>query len=220
MSLYEPMDTDHRQTLLGLNQDKELERLISDIMNHTFSPNALAESRELVKLGNALESLKDTLRSTSIRAKLWLRFMAYIDIIKDFICCERLGMWDGHLNAVTALLNLSAATGHIHYAKSARLYVQEMRKLPSTHPWRHQKFVEGYHTVRRSEILWAGLWTDIVIEQVLMRSLKSRGGLTTGRGMTTSLRQQWVYSMHACAAIHDAMTSLTGKHHITSHQHC
>ena len=215
----EPMDTDHRQTLLGLNQDKELERLISDVMNHKVSPNALAESRELVKLGNALKCHKNTLRSTSRTAKLWLQFMVYIEIIKDFICCERLGMWDGHLNAVTALLNLFAATGHIHYAKSARLYVQEMRKLPSTHPWLHQKFVEGYHTVRRSDRLWAGLWTDIVIEQVLMRSLKSRGGLTRGRGMTESVRQQWVYIMHACAAIHDAMTSLTGKHHTTSHQH-
>ena len=192
MSLYEyePMDTDHRQPLLGLNQDNELERLISDVMNHKVSPNALAESRELVKLGNALECLKDTLRSTSRTAKLWLRFMDYIEIIKDFICCERLGMWDGHLNAVTALLNLFAATCHIHYAKSASLYVQEMRKLPSTHPWLHQKFVEWYHTVRRSERLWAGLWTDIVIEQVLMRSLKSRGGLTRGRGITESVRQQ------------------------------
>ena len=125
-------------------------------------------------------------------------------------------MWDGHLNAVTALLNLFAATCHIHYAKSARLYVLEMRKFPSTHPWLHQKFDEGYHTVRRRERLWAGLWTDIVIEQVLIRYLKSRVGLT----MTESVRQQWVYSMHACAAIHDAMTSLTGKHHTTSHQHC
>ena len=81
-------------------------------------------------------------------AKLWLRFMDYIEIIKELICCERLGMWDVHLNAVTALLNLIAATGHIHYAKSARLYVQEMRKLPSTHPWLHQKFVEGYHCAK------------------------------------------------------------------------
>ena len=211
MSLYEPMDTDHRQTLLGLNQDNELERIISDVMNHKVSPNALAESRKLVKLGNALECLKDTLRSTSRTAKLWLRFMDYIEIIKDFICCERLGMWDGHLNAVTALLNLFAATCHIQYAKSARLYVQEMYKLPSSRTWLHQKFVEGYYTVRRSERLWAGLWTDVVIEQVLMRSLKSRGGLTRSRGMTESVRQQWVYSMYACAAIRDAMPSLTGS---------
>ena len=70
------------------------------------------------------------------------------------------------MNAVTALLNIFAATGHIHYAKSARLYVQEMRKLHSSHHWLHQKFVEEYHTVRRSERQWAGLWTDILIGQV------------------------------------------------------
>ena len=115
MSLYELMDTDNRQTLLGLNQYNELERLISDVMNHKVSPNALAQSRELVKLGNALKCLKDTLRSTSRTAKLWLRFMDYIEIIRDIICCERLGMWDGHLNAVTALLNLFAATGQPYY---------------------------------------------------------------------------------------------------------
>ena len=45
-------------------------------------------------------------------AKLWLRFMDYIEIIKDFICCEIFGMLDGQLNAVTALLNFFAATGH------------------------------------------------------------------------------------------------------------
>ena len=99
------------------------------------------------------------------------------------------------MNAVTALLNLFAATGHIHYAKSARLCVQEMRK-----------FVEEYHTVRRSDRQWAGLWTDIVIEQVQIRSLKSGGGLTRGRGMPKSVRQQWIYSTQACAAIHDAMS--------------
>ena len=33
------------------------------------------------------------------------------------------------MNAVTALLNLFAATGHSHYAKSDRLCDQEMRKF-------------------------------------------------------------------------------------------
>ena len=83
-------------------------------------------------------------------------------------------MWDVNLNAVTKLLDLFAATGHIHCAKSARSYIQEMLKLPPKHPWLYKKFTEEeYHTVHRSECLWAGLWTDMVIEQVLMRSLKS-----------------------------------------------
>ena len=37
--------------------------------------------------------------------------------------------------------------------------------------------------------------------------------------MTESVCKQWVYSMHACAAVHDAMSSLAGKLHITSEQH-
>ena len=60
----EAMDTDQRQTLLGINQGKHLERLTSDVMNQKVLPNALVESQELVKLDNTLEWLKNTLRST------------------------------------------------------------------------------------------------------------------------------------------------------------
>ena len=78
--------------------------------------------------------------------------MNYIEVIND-----------SYTNAVTALLNIFAATCHIHYAKSAQLYIQEMRKRSSTHPWLHQKFVEEYHTVRRIDSQWARLWIEIVI---------------------------------------------------------
>ncbi len=124
------------------------------------------------------------------------------------------------MHAITALLNLFAATCHIHYAKSDQLYIQEMSKRPSTHPWLHQTFVEEYHTMRRTEREWAGLWTDIVIEQVQIMSLKSGGGLTRGRGMPKNVQQQWLYSTKACAAFHDALTSLAGKHHITTYSAC
>ena len=59
----EAMDTNQRQTLLGINQGKDLERLTSDVMNQKVSPNALAESQELVKLDNTLACLKNTLKS-------------------------------------------------------------------------------------------------------------------------------------------------------------
>ena len=58
-----------------------------------------------------------------------------------------------------------------------------------------------------------------MIEQVLMKSLKSRGGLTTGRGMTESVRNQWVHSMHRCSAIQAAVTILTGLGTRSSEQH-
>ena len=52
-----------------------------------------------------------------------------------------------------------------------------------------------------------------------MRSMKARGGLTHGRGINESSRHQWVYSMHYCAAVQEARTSLTQRHHATSEQH-
>ena len=80
----EPMDIDQRQMLLCLNQEHDPERLICDVMNQKGYPNALAESRELVKL----ECLTKILRSTSRMAKRWLQCMDCIDVINDFICCE------------------------------------------------------------------------------------------------------------------------------------
>ena len=95
-----------------------------------------------------------------------------------------------------------------------------MHNLPSTFPDLHEHFTHnGYHVVRRNNRYWNGIWTDLSIEQVLMRSLKSRGGLIHGRGMTDSVVLTWVHTMHVCASMHDAMTTLTGNTHKTSNQH-
>jgi len=86
--------------------------------------------------------------------------------------------------------------------------------------WLNQCFIQkGYHTICTSSRFWAGLWTDLTIEQALMKSVKNRGGLTHGRGLTESVRLQWVLSMHQCAAVHRSMTTLTGLNNVTSYQH-
>jgi len=52
-----------------------------------------------------------------------------------------------------------------------------------------------------------------------MRSLKSRGGLSHGRGLTESVRSMWVYTMHSCADIHGAMTEVTQLKHTATTEH-
>ena len=137
-----------------------------------------------------------------------------------FIRAERSGYWNLHVVAITKMLNLFAAAGHIDYAKSARLHLQNMLNLKNTHPWFYEQFTERrLHTVRRSEKFWAGLWTVLIIEQVMMRSIKSSCGLTRGRGITESTRQLWLGSTHRCADIHSAMGELTGAYRNTSEQH-
>ena len=52
-----------------------------------------------------------------------------------------------------------------------------------------------------------------------MRSLKSSGGLTRGRGFEKNVRHLWVKSINYTAAVHEAMTSLSGIKVKTSEQH-
>jgi len=54
---------------------------------------------------------------------------------------------------------------------------------------------DGYFTIRRKDIIWSGIWSDMTIEQVLIRAMESSGGLTHGRGMTEKVISRWVSSM-------------------------
>ena len=153
------------------------------------------------------------------RRKFFITATVGPSIIKEFICAERFSNWMLHLQAVTKMANLFVATGHVNYARRTYMYVQDMLDLPNSHPWLHQKFMEGHHAIRRSDRFWAGLWSDLVIEQTLMCSLKSKGGLTRGRGFTENVRNLWVWSISHSAAVHEAMTSLSGIKMTSSEQH-
>ena len=94
-----------------------------------------------------------------------------------------------------------------------------MLKLKIDHPDVHKQFMMGNHALRRSERYWAGLSMDLVIEQVLMRSLKSTGDVTRGRGMSETQMALWLMSLPAIAEMNNAMQQFTGTTFITSNQH-
>ena len=141
------------------------------------------------------------------------------DILKKFIAAERMGDWTGYLNAMQEMLPYFAASGHNLYLKSGYVYLQEMACLSEKCPNVYEAFCNGNHVVRRSDRFWGGLSSDLVIEQVLMRSVKSVGGLTRGRGMTEIQRAQWLLSMPACVEINNAMQEFTVYRIETSDQH-
>ena len=174
--------TDEEQATEGRlnNEDvKTLRELYDGTMNKSIPVSSIAESIESKKLEQCLAKHKENLSASSPTANLWLKYIEYVEVLKLFIRAERTGDWNLHLIALTKMLNLFAATGHINYAKSSRLYLQLMLDLPKDHPWLYNCFQEqGFQVVRRSNCFWAGLWTDLTIEQVMMRSIKSRGRLT------------------------------------------
>ena len=93
-----------------------------------------------------------------------------------------------------------------------------MAELESDNPEVYHHFMNGLHVIRRSEREWAGLSADLVIEQVLMRSLKTSGGLTRGRGFTEQQQVIWTLSMPVCASVHNTMLELTGVQKATGEQ--
>lgn len=77
------------------------------------------------------------------------------------------------------MLPYFASSGRNLYTKSGYVYLMMMmRNLDIDHPDVYKAIESVFHVVRRSERYWAGLSTDFAIEQVLMRSVKTAGGLT------------------------------------------
>ena len=151
-------------------------------------------------------------------ASLRIQYLDMIRILRNFLRAERLGNWYLHLEAVSEMLPYLASSGHSLYAKSASIYLSFMANLPSDHPEVHQHFVEGLHVARRSDRAWAGLSTDLMIEHVLMCSMKTSGGLTRGRGMTEQQRLTWLLAMPACAEVNRATQELSGAKYSTNEQ--
>ena len=163
------------------------------------------------EIGAALEKRMQELRERSRTAKLWLQYLHHIQVLKKFIITERTSNWSLHLHSTTDILNLFAASGHLNYAKRARLSDQQMMSMSEKHFWLHEQFQNGKHAVRRSQRYWAGLWSDLVIDKTLMRSVKSTGGLTRGRGIQEGSRHQWALSLNHLASINNAMKLLAGS---------
>lgn len=170
-------------------------------------------------LSSNLEEKKSSLKVQSRTAKLWIMYLEMVDIAKSFICAERTGNLRMHLQAVEHMLPFFAAAGHNNYAKCARVYLQQMRDLEKTHRDTYSLLCAGHFTIRRHSRFWAGVWTDMFIEQTLMRSTKSRGGLTHGRGMGDSQRASWILSHPACCEAIFAMSHLTNVSRVSSEQH-
>jgi hypothetical protein len=72
---------------------------------------------------------------------------------------------------------------------------------------------------RISDRHWAGLSSDLVIEQVLMRGLKTSGGLARGSGMSETQRLVWLLSRGVTSEMNLAMQEFSGVSYETSEQH-
>lgn len=195
-----------------------LDTLLAELLSRQRSATDVETNQTLQRIFDKLEAEKLLLKKNRT-ASLWLQYMQMIDILRRFIKAERTGNWELHLQSLFDMLPFLAACGHNLYTKSVYIYLQNMMDLKTEKPDIYQHFVNSLHVVRRSDRFWAGLSTDLVIEQVFMRSLKSTGGMTRGRGMSEAQRSLWVLSSPSCAEMNDAMQQYTSVQYVSSEQH-
>ncbi|GBN20769.1 hypothetical protein AVEN_104156-1 [Araneus ventricosus] len=67
----------------------------------------------------------------------------------------------------------------------------------------YEKFTtQGYFIIRRTFKFWSGTWSDMTIEQSLMKNMKAFGGLTRVRGVIDNVMARWKQEMtefqHIC----------------------
>lgn len=200
---------------------EELQHLYDDVLHQENSPLEASQSPPLIRFDNALDIAVREMSATGRTPALWMQYFEQVALMLRFIRAEREGNWVLHLDSVVSMLPYFHAAGHILYAKSAHLYAQDMCTLASRLPPDvYESFTtKGFFTIRRSERFWSGIWTDMCIEQMLMRSLKTTGGLTRGRGITEHTLNSWVETAPASVVINDALEMFFGVNSQSTEQH-
>ena len=129
----------------------EIKKLCESFISENDTIENVNKSEALSKLFSFLEKYKDRLALRSRTARIWIQYLEYVTVVKNFIRAERTGKWHLHLVSTSQMLNLLSATGHVNYAKSARMYLKMMLELSVKYSDLYEKFsTEGY-TARRSD---------------------------------------------------------------------
>ncbi|CAH0556725.1 unnamed protein product [Brassicogethes aeneus] len=201
--------------------DADLIINIEHILDNTLSYNDIENDDEVsAALLNKLNQKLKTYEERGPTAKLWIQYFHMVSIAKEFLRAERMGDWKAHLNCVKEMLPYFHASGHFPYAKSAHLYLQDMQQLQNLiDPEVYEKFSKGFFTVRRSDKLSCGTSTDMVIEQSMMKAMKTDGGIARGRSTKESVISKWVYSMHAMNTVCEKLEDLANVRMDTTEQH-
>ncbi|KAG0721809.1 Glutamine synthetase [Chionoecetes opilio] len=167
-------------TLDGVDKS-HLENLHRTFLNHGRNAADVAEDEYIKQLSHTVSQLLDHAASQSRTGKLWVQYIRQVALLQRFIRAERTGDWELHLSCVREMVPHFHAAGHLHYAKSARLYWQQMESLEEIMPTEeYSLFTEkGYFTIRRQDSFWNENFSDQTIEQFLMKNFKVSGGIMT-----------------------------------------
>ena len=195
---------------------KDVETCFVSLLDNSATLEDIEHSNALHDIDDLLSTRLAEVCSSGRTEKLLGQYFKLVAIIGLFIWAERCGDWQLHVHSVWLMIP------YLH-ARTISSSVPARDAQPGKHHgtrriWHvHKPWV--LHSATRSDKYWCGIWTDMTIEQVLMRSLKTSGGLTCGRGISPSTIAKWVHSMHAASRVIDPMETFGGVACVTSEQH-
>jgi hypothetical protein len=96
-----------------------------------------------------------------------------------------------------------------NYARWLPIYLADMKMLPSTHPHVHEQFLNGNHSVSRSDHPFNQVWTDMALEQSINLDSKKRGGII-GITQKPGALERWFLTSHERAAITTVTKQMCG----------
>lgn len=198
----------------------KLDALLLNLGTDDFKKKLKEEEFEVMKK-KFIDCIND-LKKKGPTAALWIQYWEMVSLVKDFIRSERSADWNLHLACIKKMLPYFHASGHNLYAKSAHLYWQDMKKINEKISDAYelaQLTSDGYFTIRRTHKFWSGVWSDMTIEQVLMRSMKSQGGLTHGRGLSDSVLAKFVLTTLTLLDVSNNMEEFCNVTFTTAEQH-
>ena len=187
---------------------KEVQQL-SSMTDGTLKCEDVSSSPTLTELQSKLTAWKKELQSQGT-SRLWLQYLDMIHLLKMHRNAERTGQWEEQLHVLKSMQPYLAAAGHNQYAKVISLFLVEIMRMKKKEPENWTKLAKTY-VIRRSYSHGSGIATDLIIEQVLMCSLKSIGGLSHGLS--------WLLSRPTCAAYNHSFQKLTSVCFFSSDQH-
>jgi len=202
--------------------DSDLEcalKLFDGVLAGEISVVKACKAEVVLRMQERLNAYTDKVRQYSRTAQLWIQYMEMVELLRTFVKAERTGNWQLQLSTLKQMLPYFTAAGDNLYAKSVYPYLANMQKLPTTNPELYENFMKGYHVIRRIDRYLAGLSTNLVIKQVLMRSLKSVGGLIGGRVLTDAQKALCIFSRPATSEVNEATQAFCGTQYTTSEQH-
>ena len=173
------------------------------LVNDTTPVEDIPSRQSLHTLQDHINHVKEN-QKLARTGRIWLMLIQIVPIIRMFIRSERAGNWYINLKATRiccpTLLQLATTTTQSVVDCMSRT----VTKCHDMCACLKKPLEEGAFTIHRNEnLFWSGTWTGMTIEQSLMRSGKTHGGLVNITHKESAMTK-WLLTAHIAAQYSEA----------------